>query len=225
MTQDLSFSVIFLCGGQGSRTLLSAPKQYHKVCGKELFHYSLDILQSIKPKQLCVVCEKPYEELFTKVAPLCLFAHPGPRRQDSTENGLKALTQPVEYVLVHDSARPFITKKAIDNLLSYLGKQEAATLASKATSTIRISDSEDVGLSVPQRELIWDIQTPQLIKKDVLHKGLKLAKKQGAFLTDDVAAAELLGFKVKLVENDRSNIKITYPEDLLYAEFLLSKQK
>jgi 2-C-methyl-D-erythritol 4-phosphate cytidylyltransferase len=225
MTQDISFSVIFLCGGQGSRTLLSVPKQYHKLGGKELFHYSLEFLQSIQPTQLCIVCEKSYEELFTKVAPLCLFAKPGSRRQDSTENGLNALTQPVEYILVHDSARPFITRQAVDKLLSYLGKQEAATLASKATSTIRISDKESFGKMVPQRELTWDIQTPQLIKQDILTKGLKLAKEQHILLTDDVAAAELLGYKVKLVENEKSNIKITYPEDLLYAEFLLSKQK
>ena len=179
----------------------------------------------LEPKELCVVCEKCYEKLFLPFAPLCLFARPGSLRQDSTENGLKALTQPVEYVLVHDSARPFITKKAVDNLLCYLGRQEAATLASKATSTMRTSDKEDLGTCVLLRENTWDVQTPQLIKKTLLAQGLKLAHERNLILTDDVSAAELLGYRVKLVENDKSNIKITYPEDLLYAEFLLSKQK
>lgn len=224
MAKGVSFSVIFLCGGVGSRAQLSTPKQYHKLCGLKLFQHSLEPLLRLEPLELCVVCEKGYQELFQPIAPNCLFAQPGLRRQDSTEHGLKALSKPVDYVLIHDSARPCVSDKALHRLLSHLGKQNAATLACKATSTLRISDALDYGIKVLPRESIWEIQTPQLVRKDLLEQGLKIAKERQILLTDDVAAIELLGYPVKLVENDRTNIKITYPEDLLYAEFLLGKK-
>lgn len=225
MTRDMSFSIIFLCGGTGSRTNLPIPKQYHKIAGKELFRYSLETLLKLPYKECCVVCESAYQELFTNITSSFIFASPGKRRQDSSENGLKALRAPVEYVLVHDSARPFITQQALTRLLSCLGKEEAATLGCPASSTIRIASSHQYGQTTPPRELVWEIQTPQLIKTHILEKGLNLAKERNLTLTDDVACLELLGGSPQLVQGERSNIKITTPEDLQYAEFFLNQNK
>lgn len=225
MTRDISFSIVFLCGGIGSRANLPIPKQFHKIAGKELFQYSLETLFKLPFKEFCVVCDQAYKELFIKKAPGCLFAAPGARRQDSTENGLKALKASVDYVLVHDSARPFVTQQALNHLLAHLGKEEGVTLGYLATSTMRIATSDMYGQSTLPRELTWEIQTPQLIKTNILEKGLNIAKERNLTLTDDVACLELLGGSPKLVQGERSNIKITTPEDLQYAEFFLNKNK
>lgn len=222
MPNTQSFSIIFLCGGSGSRAKLSLPKQYHLLERKPLFHYSLETLLALSPVQLCVVCEEKYQSFFLPYG-ITVFALPGPRRQDSTEQGLSALTTPVDYVLVHDSARPFIRKSDALKLLDLRGQESAAALGTKAVSTLRQGSKTHYSVNVIPRDDIWQMQTPQLIKTTTLQQGLDLAKQRQLTITDDVCCAELLGQPVKLLEGSPSNIKITTPEDISYAEFVLKQ--
>ena len=144
----------------------------------------------------------------------------GASRQESVQLGLNALTGKCKLVAVQDGARPLITEAVIDRTVRAAHTYGAAAPAIPVKDTIKIVEG-GVVTTTPDRNTLKAIQTPQVFDFDLLRGALKKAAQDKAAITDDCSAVELLGFKVKTVEGDERNIKVTTPMDLKIAQMLL----
>jgi len=146
----------------------------------------------------------------------------GKSRQESVHLGLNALSSKVKLAAVHDGARPLITWQVIDRTIRAANSYGAAAPAVPVKDTIKVVEGRVVK-NTPDRATLFAVQTPQVFDFDLLRGALKKAEQDGAQVTDDCSAVELMGFKVKIVEGDERNIKVTTPMDLKIAEMLLEE--
>ena len=146
----------------------------------------------------------------------------GKSRQESVHLGLNALSNKVKLAAVHDGARPLITWQVIDRTVRAANTYGAAAPAIPVKDTIKIVEGRVVK-NTPDRSTLFAVQTPQVFDFDLLRGALKKAQQDGSQVTDDCSAVELMGFKVKIVEGDERNIKVTTPMDLKIAEMLLEE--
>ena len=146
----------------------------------------------------------------------------GKSRQESVHLGLNALSNRVKLAAVHDGARPLITWQVIDRTIRAANTYGAAAPAVPVKDTIKVVEGRVVK-NTPDRATLFAVQTPQVFDFDLLRGALKKAEQDGAQVTDDCSAVELMGFKVKIVEGDERNIKVTTPMDLKIAEMLLEE--
>lgn len=213
-------SAILLAGGQGVRMGAALPKQFLPLGDRRIALYSLEVLLQLdEVEEVIVVCAPEYRPFFAQ-APV-KFALPGPQRQDSVMNGLREVKKSAEWVCVHDSARPFITQAMVEKLFRAGEQTGNATLAVPVKNTLKESSSAGMVKTTVDRSHIWEVQTPQLLKKEVMESGFALVHQNNLSVTDDVSLAELVGSPVKLVRGGYQNIKITTPEDLLFAEWII----
>ena len=195
--------LILLAGGKGTRMECDTPKPFLPLDGKPIALHSLDAFPMCD--EIVVVCPDEYRYIFPKNV---TFAEPGERRQDSVKNGFAKLSSACDTILIHDAARPYIEQKDVEKLLAEGKNCGAALLASPITSTIKCGKNFiDKTLD---RDTLWAAQTPQLLSRTILAKGLSL----NISVTDDVAFAEAQNLPVKIVPGNPANIKITYPSDL-----------
>jgi 2-C-methyl-D-erythritol 4-phosphate cytidylyltransferase len=124
-------------------------------------------------------------------------------------------------VIVHDAVRPFVKLAHVKNCCEAAVKVGAAVLGVPAKDTIKRLDNDDLIVDTPSRKYLWQAQTPQVFKKEVLQEAYQKALEDNFIGTDDASLVERLGYPVKMVEGDRSNFKITYPLDLKLAKLLL----
>ena len=148
----------------------------------------------------------------------------GSSRQESVNLGLNALSDKVKLAAVHDGARPLITWQVIDRTVRAANTYGAAAPAIPVKDTIKVVEGRVVK-NTPDRATLFAVQTPQIFDFDLLRGALKKAEAEGAQVTDDCSAVELTGFKVKIVEGDERNIKVTTPMDLKIAEMLLEEMQ
>ncbi len=144
----------------------------------------------------------------------------GKSRQESVHMGLNALSDKVKLAAVHDGARPLITWQVIDRAVRAANTYGAAAPAIPVKDTIKVVEGRVVK-NTPDRATLFAVQTPQVFDFDLLRGALAKAEQDGAQVTDDCSAVELMGFSVKIVEGDERNIKVTTPMDLKIAEMLL----
>jgi len=148
----------------------------------------------------------------------------GKDRPDSVERGLNALSSKVKLAAIHDGARPLITWQVIDRVVRAANSFGAAAPGIPVKDTIKKVGGGLV-TETPERKQLCAIQTPQVFDFDLLRGALKKAKQDEVELTDDCSAVERLGFKVKVVEGDERNMKVTTPMDLKIAKMLLEDPK
>lgn len=146
----------------------------------------------------------------------------GNERHHSVANGLAALSTSSSFVAVHDGARPLITSEQIHKVLKQAIKDKAATSARQITETVKRADSSNFVSAPVSRNNLWLMETPQVFQTNLLRKAYQEVSAKGALVTDEVSALELIGIPTRLVANPTLNPKITFPEDLLLAELLLS---
>ena len=193
------------------------------------------IVRTVRTFQECTAVKEivivTREDLITKVTSLCgkfekvrAVVVGGKDRAESVKNGLGMLSKDVKLVAVQDGARPLITEAVIDRTIRAAHTYGAAAPAIPVKDTIKIVEGGIVS-STPERSTLKAIQTPQVFDLDLLKGALKKAFQDGAAITDDCSAVELLGFKVKIVEGDERNIKVTTPMDLKIAQMLLEETK
>ena len=148
----------------------------------------------------------------------------GSSRQESVQMGLNAMSTKVKLVAVQDGARPLITNEVIDRTVRAAHAYGAAAPAIPVKDTIKVVKG-GVVKETPDRATLQAVQTPQVFDFDLLRGALKKAEKEGAAVTDDCSAVELMGMSVKIVEGDERNIKVTTPMDLKIAKLLLEEMK
>ena len=148
----------------------------------------------------------------------------GSSRQESVHLGLNALPKGTKLAAVHDGARPMISWEVIDRTVRAANTYGAAAPAIPVKDTIKVVQGGLVK-ETPDRATLQAVQTPQVFDFDLLRGALKKAETDGAQVTDDCSAVERLGMKIKFVEGDERNLKVTTPLDLKIAELLLEETK
>lgn len=221
--KEVRIAAVLLSGGVGSRFGHDTPKQYLSLSDKPIALHSYELLvESALFHEVVVVCDALYQELF-KESGAPLFAEPGKRRQDSLFSALQHISKETTHILVHDAARPFVSPEMVKKVVDEGVAIGAATLAVPVKATIKEANAEGIVIRTPDRSCLYEIQTPQVVRLDLLMKGFAKAHQEGLTVTDDVSLAELVGHKVKLVEGSFANLKITTKEDLDLAEKLAER--
>jgi len=146
----------------------------------------------------------------------------GKSRQESVNLGLNALSDKVKLAAIQDGARPLITWQVIDRVVRAAHTHGAAIPCIPVKDTIKVGNGGLVK-ETPDRATLFAAQTPQVFDFDLLRGALKKAELEEYAVTDDASAVEYLGMKVKIVEGDERNIKVTTPMDLKIAEMLLEE--
>jgi 2-C-methyl-D-erythritol 4-phosphate cytidylyltransferase len=152
------------------------------------------------------------------------FAPGGEERQDSVWNGLLALSEAAEIVLIQDGARPCTSPEVIRQTIEAARVSGAAVSAQRVTDTIKESDGGTRIARTLDRQRLWSVQTPQTFRLEVIRKALQAVRQKNLSVTDDTAACECIGQPVTLVENRAPNPKVTSAADLPLVESLLRQQ-
>lgn len=148
----------------------------------------------------------------------------GSSRQESVWQGLNALSEDIQLAAIHDGARPLVSNLVIDRTVRAANSYGAAAPAVPVKDTIKVVKGGLVE-KTPDRATLQAVQTPQVFDFDLLRGALKKAEEEKAAVTDDCSAVERLGMKVKIVEGDERNLKVTTPMDLKIAEMLLEEMQ
>ena len=231
------FSAIVLSAGVGSRMKSDIPKQYMDLAGKPVIYYSLKAFEDADFSSIVLVCGKDdveycKNEIIEKhgLKNVTAVVPGGKERYHSVFEGLKAIGQ-ADYVFIHDGARPMITQDIITRLQEAVVKEEAAVAGMPVKDTIKIVDDESYVTDTPERQYVWQVQTPQCFSYSIIYDAYKSViqdEEEGwsiPKITDDAMVLEYAtDHEVKMVEADYRNIKITTPEDLLIAEVFLTKK-
>lgn len=223
----MKVQAIIAAGGVGTRLKTDRPKALVLVGGRPLFTYSVEVFEkSLIIDGIILVVPADHARDFEEAVKPCGFKKlkkiviGGRTRCDSVFNGLQALDAKTEIVVVHDGARPLIRPEIVDEAIRQGKTHGAAVVGVPVKPTIKRINRQ--GMFVEEtlnRDELWEIQTPQVFRKDILWKAY--AQRGTEDSTDDAGLVERLGIPVKVVRGDYENIKITTNEDLIAAEAFL----
>ena len=221
-------SAVVVAGGSGIRMGLTVPKPLVRICGVPMLFYSLQALEKCDSvsEVVLVLPEKGEQQLaslggsgrFTKVRTV---VRGGPRRQDSVYNGLRACDERAEIVVIHDAARPMLQSDWVTSEILSLKGYAGAVYATPITDTLKQKSAGNVIERTVSRENLYAVQTPQVFRKEWLLKAHKQAGATGLAVTDDAQLVEAIGGRIRLLQGNRWNIKVTFQDDLIVAGVLL----
>jgi 2-C-methyl-D-erythritol 4-phosphate cytidylyltransferase/2-C-methyl-D-erythritol 2,4-cyclodiphosphate synthase len=231
MYQNRKIAVIIAAAGSGNRMGSGIPKQYMEISGKPVLTRAVEAFTANAfTDEIYIVVNQEYEEHcrreycsggkpgFEKVkAILC----GGRERQDSVYAALSAIPEDVDFVLVHDGARPFVTNRVIDAVVQSTVNQGAAVAAVPVKDTLKAAQ-DGVFTQTLDRSRLYSVQTPQGFCRALLLSAYRKAYEDNIYGTDDAVLVENMGEKVYLVKGDYNNIKITTKEDVVVGEAILS---
>ncbi|GBG58813.1 hypothetical protein CBR_g214 [Chara braunii] len=177
-----SVTIILLSGGVGTRMKATIPKQYLPLQDQPLCLYSFHTFASlVEVGEIVIVCDPTYKYIFEGAVALCRvpvkWAVPGKERQDSVFNGLQVISSTSTLVAVHDSARPLITAEDTRRVIHDAWEYGAAVLGVKVKGTIKEVNNGGFVEKTLDRSVLWEVQTPQVIRPDVLLEGFDLVRR------------------------------------------------
>ncbi|HVO92597.1 MAG TPA: 2-C-methyl-D-erythritol 4-phosphate cytidylyltransferase [Terriglobales bacterium] len=149
----------------------------------------------------------------------------GASRQQSVQRGLERVPAGTDIVVIHDGARPFVSAALLDRCIFAAVEKGAAVAGLPARDTIKSVTPDGWIKSTPERKTLWEIQTPQAFRRDLIVAAHDQARRQGIEATDDAMVVELIGRPVFVVAGERLNFKITVPEDIWLAELLVASER
>jgi len=225
-------AALVLAAGRGERFGAGQPKAFLPLAGRSLVVHSVEALAACDAVDW-IVAVLPAAEIgrlaaaqWSPVAAGKIVASVagGAARQDSMRAGLTALPADVELVAIHDAARPLVRPRDVARVVAAAARSGAALLAVPVRDTLkRVREGRVV--ETPPREGLWAAQTPQVFRAALLREALAKAEADGFQGTDDAQLVERLGYAVEIVEGDPSNLKITWPADLAWAEACLRERR
>lgn len=223
-------SVIFPAAGEGRRMNAGKNKVFVELLGKPILVRTLLRFSECAAVDdfVVVVGEEDVDtvaatlEKTPGLKPFRVVAG-GSERQYSVKNGLAALHPDAELVLVHDAARPLVPVKTIEAVVAETWRSGAAIAAVHAKNTIKVVRDDGVVESTPDRANLWEVQTPQGFRRDILEAAYRRAEADGFLGTDDAGLVERMGFPVRVVEGSYQNLKVTTPEDLWVVETFMER--
>lgn len=221
-------AAILVAGGKGTRMGGSVAKQYLPVAGQPVLMRTLSVFYSVDPSTDLILVLPESDFLYWKE--LCKdyqFKIPhrvvagGNSRFQSVRNGLNSLDPKTTLVAIHDGVRPFVTKKVISESFETAEKNGSAIAVVALKDSIR-KLTDDGKSFYEERQYFRLVQTPQTFQVDKIKKAFAVTELQQ--FTDDATVYENQGWQVTLISGNPENIKITTPEDMDYAEFIVAKQ-
>lgn len=225
-------AAVVLAAGQGSRMKSSCPKQYLEIHGKPMIYYSLKAFEESPVNEVVLVvgfgqeqqCQKEIVERFgfQKVKKVVTG---GTERYFSVCYGLRALEQ-MDYVLIHDGARPMLTNHLICKTIDSVRKYKACAAAVLSKDTVKLIREDKTVEQQLERSKVRLMQTPQaFVYSEIREAYEKLMRQTAVTVTDDAQVYEwMLGKPVTLFEGSYQNIKVTTPEDLEIAKLFLFEE-
>lgn len=218
--------------GRGSRMATEVPKQYLILAGETLLGRSVSCLLAAAPLQALVVAVAEDDHHWQSLPVLqndrVRVVTGGDERADSVLAGLRALRQSAadeDWVIVHDAARPCVSRAAIAAMLEALADHPVGgIMATPVADTLKLADADRQVARTLDRNAVWAAQTPQVFRYGLLLQALESAKAAGLAVTDEASALELAGYSPQLFAGSSLNIKITRPEDLELAALILQVQ-
>ncbi len=229
-------TAIILSAGKGKRMGTSISKQYLKLLGHPVVYYSVKAFEESDVDRIIIVCgkgEETYikEEIVDKYqfGKVTDIVEGGAERYNSVYNGLK-VADDTEIVLIHDGARPFIRPIEINHIIEETKINTACIAAVRTKDTVKIADEEGFIENTPDRNKVWNVQTPQAFKYSIIKEAYKYVvenKTKEYNITDDAMVLEIFepNQKIKLVECSYENIKITTPEDMKIGEGIIQSRE
>lgn len=218
----MNFSAIIVAGGAGKRFGSKEPKQFLMLNKKRMFVWSILAFKKVKEcKQIILVVPKDKLSELKKYQKLYNIdiVSGGKERYDSVRNGLSCVKENIDFVAVHDAARPLITNKQIKEVLLSAVKCGGAIAAAPAKDSIKFSKNGKFISKSIDRKNIWQAQTPQIFRTDWLKR--VYSKKIAKNVTDDAQLIENFGKKIALIDCGYENFKVTQKIDFKLAELIL----
>ncbi len=225
-------SAIIVAAGKGVRMGPNTDKIFLSLAGRPVVAHTWQRFDDVPLiDEIVLVVRDGMQSAFAELAEKFKFKKPfrlvpgGKERQDSVWNGLEALSPESEIVAIQDAARPCTSVALIEATIAAARADGAAVAAQPVTDTIKSSDDgESVGSHL-DRSRLWAVQTPQTFQTRLIRAALGKVREKGLQVTDDTAACEMIGQRVKLVHVPGPNPKITMPEDVAYVEMLLGGKR
>ncbi|HPM00016.1 MAG TPA: 2-C-methyl-D-erythritol 4-phosphate cytidylyltransferase [Bacillota bacterium] len=224
-------TAIVLAAGKGTRMNAGMNKQFMLINDKPLLAQTLAAFQScsaidsiilVAGREELKTCKEQILDVygFDKVDKL---VSGGSERQQSVYNGILELEDDCSIVVIHDGARPILPEGIIERCIDGAKTYGAVSAGMPAKETIKILNEEGFVQYTPEREKVWVTQTPQAFKRNIIERAHEMANIKGISGTDDAFLVECMGIKVKMLEGSYENIKITTPEDIIFAEAIMRK--
>ena len=224
----MTIKAIIAAGGLGTRLKTVHPKPLAMLNGKPLLAYSAEVFDKSPLIDAIIIVTHEYHVLdvedvvrhynFKKVQRVIIG---GETRSASVYKGLEEAGEKADILVIHDGARPLIKPQTVQRAVEQCKLHGAAVVGVRVKATIKKVDPSDLFVrETLNRAELWEIQTPQVFKREILWKAY--AQKGTEDATDDAGLVERLGVPVKVVEGDYDNIKITTNEDLVLAEAFLN---
>jgi 2-C-methyl-D-erythritol 4-phosphate cytidylyltransferase len=231
------FGAILAAAGTGTR--YGSRKQFLTLAGRPILHYSLDAFLAVEDiAQVVLVAPAGDQKACREVVKawaltaakrpegppegLVTVVEGGKRRQDSVIHGLAALDPAIQWVLVHDAARPLLRAADVRNIIVATRRHGAAVLGTPVTDSVKRVREGCIVDEIPRGE-VWTVQTPQ--SAAVLALRQAYGQEGDREWTDEASALRAMGARVVLVEGPRENIKITHPGDEALAESILRARR
>ena len=198
--------------GSGERLGASGPKAFAMCGGRSLIDWSLDVLEEVC-ERVVVAVPRGFEDVGGRVLG-------GASRSESVRLALAAAPE-ATVAVVHDAARPLITRELVQKCVDALDGWDGVVAAAPVSDTIKQADGSGRVIRTLDRSALWAIQTPRVFRAEVLRRALDVDASALAAATDDASLVEAVGGSVRVVEAPAENIKVTRPVDLAFAEALL----
>jgi 2-C-methyl-D-erythritol 4-phosphate cytidylyltransferase len=219
-------TAIVVAAGPGARLGAGQPKAFIDLAGMPLFVRALQAVAVASVSDAVVVVPPGSTERAAALlgahapspCPPVRLVEGGAERQDSVRSGLAAVRE-AELVLIHDSARPFVSQEVVETAIEAAARHGAAIVAVPATDTVKHVHPDGWIESTPPRDRLWLAQTPQIFRTEIIRAAH--ARSASGSATDDAVLVEALGTRVHVVRGNPENRKITTPEDLRWATWLL----
>jgi len=227
----MNVKVIVPVAGKGKRFGGEIPKQFYKITGQPIiFHTVKNLITSPLISGGVIICgENDRDQIQEILNPIPEFPKKfkiifgGEKRQDSVYKGFMEIEGDTDFVLIHDGARPFVSHELIESCVQEAQKFDACIAAIPVNDTIKKVENGIINETVDRSEL-YQAQTPQVFKYDILKESFKKSKIENCYFTDEAALVENTGFTVHIVQGDFKNIKITTHDDLVIAENLAEQR-
>ena len=223
-------TAVIVAAGKGKRMGTEISKQFLPLGGKEILAHTVqkfekaknirDIILVTGADSLQDVQEMAQEYGWEKIVSIVAG---GKERQDSVWNGLQQVAADTEIILIHDGVRPFVTEDILNISIETALEMGGCVAGVPAKDTIKVCDGENIAIATPDRNVLWQIQTPQTFRKERIVKAYEQAKEDCVVGTDDASFAEHCGYPVKVIMGSYRNIKITTKEDLIIGEAFLKE--
>src|SRR5213596_3128388 len=223
-------TAIIVTAGEGRRIGGEVPKTYLPVCGRPMVLRTLDQFfsaQAIEEVVLVIAadeflrCETMLRDDSGLANRPWILQSGGPTRQQSVKKGLEKIGSDTDIVVIHDGARPFVSGGLIDRCVEFAADKGAVVVGLPVSDTIKVVSQDRHILSTPERNSLWEVQTPQVFQRALIVEAHEQAERKGIEVTDDAMLIERLGKPVYIIDAERTNFKITVPEDVWLAETLI----